>query len=59
VKQCDASPAHPGDGVDNDCDGSTDEELDNGVDDDGDFLIDEDTAALPVGYRYVMVSCFI
>lgn len=31
-----------GDGIDNDCDGRTDEETENGVDDDGDGAIDED-----------------
>ena len=31
-----------GDGIDNDNDGSVDEEEDNGIDDDGDALIDED-----------------
>lgn len=36
----------PGDNIDNDCDGKTDEEPDafNGIDDDGDGLIDEDVA---------------
>jgi len=31
--------------VDNDCDGRVDEELMNGIDDDGDGLIDEDIAS--------------
>lgn len=31
-----------GDGIDNDCDGSVDEELCNGIDDDADGFTDED-----------------
>lgn len=31
-----------GDGIDNDCDGSVDEELCNGIDDDADGQVDED-----------------
>ena len=32
----------PGDGLDNDCDGRFDEEIQDSVDNDGDGLIDED-----------------
>ena len=32
----------PGDGVDNDCDGNTDEEIKDGKDNDNDGLVDED-----------------
>ncbi|KAK7477284.1 hypothetical protein BaRGS_00031472 [Batillaria attramentaria] len=34
-----------GDGVDNDCDGMVDEELNNVIDDDGDGAVDEDTSS--------------
>ena len=46
---CSATATLPGDGIDNDCDGLTDEELGNGVDDDGDGVIDEDLAIGGVG----------
>ena len=39
---CTNSTTHGGDGIDNDCDGITDEELFNGKDDDNDGQIDED-----------------
>ncbi|CAH1240520.1 MATN2 [Branchiostoma lanceolatum] len=39
---CIESPTFPGDGFDNDCDLRVDEEIENGIDDDGDGLIDED-----------------
>ena len=39
---CTNSTIHGGDGIDNDCDGITDEELFNGKDDDNDGQIDED-----------------
>ena len=39
---CTNSTIHGGDGIDNDCDGITDEELFNGIDDDNDGQIDED-----------------
>lgn len=38
----------PADGVDNDCDDRVDEEVSNSFDDDGDGLIDEDLATLPL-----------
>ena len=44
---CTPSAMVAGDGVDNDCDGSADEELANGLDDDGDGLIDEDVQGTP------------
>ena len=40
--QCEPTTPIPGDVIDNDCDGRTDEERRNGVDDDGDGLVDED-----------------
>lgn len=39
---CTATTVTAGDGIDNDCDGTADEELANSLDDDGDGLIDED-----------------
>ncbi|XP_078577111.1 IgGFc-binding protein-like isoform X1 [Branchiostoma floridae x Branchiostoma japonicum] len=39
---CSTTTPVPADRVDNDCDGRVDEELLNGIDDDGDGLIDED-----------------
>ena len=39
---CSQTNTTGGDKIDNDCDGASDEELANGVDDDDDFLIDED-----------------
>ncbi|XP_067935398.1 uncharacterized protein [Watersipora subatra] len=44
---CKTSASLVNDGVDNDCDGSIDEELHNGIDDDGDGAIDEDLAESP------------
>jgi hypothetical protein len=47
-----------GDNIDNDCDGSTDEEPCNGIDDDSDGLVDEDCAAVAteaVGSSYNFV----
>ena len=41
-QRCTNSTIHGGDGIDNDCDGITDEELFNGKDDDNDGQIDED-----------------
>ena len=41
-QRCTNSTIHGGDGIDNDCDGITDEELLNGKDDDNDGQIDED-----------------
>ncbi|XP_062607186.1 uncharacterized protein LOC134268975 [Saccostrea cucullata] len=41
---CIIVPSSHGDGLDNDCDRKIDEEIDNGQDDDGDGLIDEDCA---------------
>ena len=41
-QRCTNSTIHGGDGIDNDCDGITDEELFNGIDDDNDGQIDED-----------------
>ena len=41
-QRCTNSTTHGGDGIDNDCDGITDEELFNGKDDDNDGQIDED-----------------
>ena len=41
-RRCTNSTIHGGDGIDNDCDGITDEELLNGKDDDNDGQIDED-----------------
>lgn len=38
----------PADGFDNDCDYRTDEELPNGIDDDGDGIIDEDLIKSPL-----------
>ncbi|XP_061179024.1 uncharacterized protein LOC133187622 [Saccostrea echinata] len=43
-RPCINSPSSHGDGLDNDCDRKIDEEIDNGQDDDGDGLIDEDCA---------------
>ena len=40
--RCTNSLIHEGDGIDNDCDGITDEELPNGKDDDNDGQTDED-----------------
>ncbi|XP_066269367.1 IgGFc-binding protein-like [Branchiostoma lanceolatum] len=44
---CQVTQPIPADGEDNDCDQRIDEELPNGIDDDGDGLIDEDLAADP------------
>lgn len=41
-RRCSSSTIHEGDGIDNDCDGITDEELPNGKDDDNDGRTDED-----------------
>ena len=41
--QCWESPAKEGDGIDNDCDGAIDEEIQDRKDNDGDGYIDEDT----------------
>ena len=40
--QCEPSLPIPGDVVDNDCDGSIDEEKKDGIDNDGDGKVDED-----------------
>jgi hypothetical protein len=45
VSGCKRTAPIPGDGIDNDCDGRIDEEILNGVDDDGDPLTDEDLSA--------------
>ena len=42
LSQCLQTKAGPSDGVDNDCDGSIDEEILNRKDDDEDQLVDED-----------------
>ena len=41
-QRCTNSTIHVDDGIDNDCDGITDEEIFNGIDDDNDGQIDED-----------------
>ena len=40
--QCQSSKPKAGDGIDNDCDGTVDEEDKNGKDDDNDGRVDED-----------------
>lgn len=45
-RQCTPTTQVSGDGVDNDCDGSVDEELCNGVDDDADNAVDEDCGGI-------------
>jgi hypothetical protein len=45
---CDLSETLPADGKDNDCDAQIDEEARNFADDDGDGLIDEDLATIPI-----------
>lgn len=45
VPGCKRTAPVPDDGIDNDCDGQIDEEILNGVDDDGDSLTDEDLSA--------------
>ena len=42
ILQCRQTPVKPGDGIDNDCDVSVDEEVLDGKDNDGDRYIDED-----------------
>jgi len=57
-RPCQMSVTTEGDGVDNDCDGSVDEEIcGNGKDDDGDKLLDED--CLRSKYIYLFKSLFI
>lgn len=45
-KLCQITTQVNGDGIDNDCDGSIDEELCNGVDDDADGAVDEDCGGM-------------
>ncbi|XP_076472749.1 uncharacterized protein LOC143302101 isoform X14 [Babylonia areolata] len=45
--RCTPTKTVPGDTIDNDCDGTVDEEILNNIDDDGDGLIDEDLAETP------------
>ena len=40
--QCEISVTKPGDGLDNDCDGKFDEEVQDGLDNDNDGKTDED-----------------
>lgn len=42
TRVCSKTISTDGDGIDNDCDGSIDEELCNGIDDDADGEVDED-----------------
>ena len=42
ISQCKSTRSNPGDGIDNDCDGTIDEEEKDGKDNDGDGEIDED-----------------
>ncbi|CAH1244449.1 PKD1 [Branchiostoma lanceolatum] len=53
---CPRSLPIAGDGVNNDCDGTIDEELLNGLDDDGDGRIDEDLAADGIVYLTTLDS---
>ncbi|XP_053387638.1 uncharacterized protein LOC128551164 [Mercenaria mercenaria] len=55
---CNPTKTKPGDNVDNDCDGLVDEEIPNGVDDDGNNNADEDLAlnTITAGFRGIYVK---
>ncbi|KAI8786262.1 CAunnamed protein product, partial [Biomphalaria glabrata] len=53
---CKASSPQDGDCVDNDCDGTKDEEVPNKIDDDGDGLVDEDTFFVRSHIRFSPVA---
>ena len=50
----------PGDGVDNDCDGTVDEEVRDGKDNDNDGKIDEDLELVKIHYRRLLIrKCYV
>lgn len=55
-RACTITAQIDGDGIDNDCDGTADEELCNGVDDDADGAVDEDCGGMHRYFSYCLTS---
>ena len=56
IFQCEISETSPGDGLDNDCDGKFDEEIQDGLDNDNDGKTDEDLQLVIVILLYKCIS---